>query len=101
MTALLQMSLADGLAAVVGVRYGLGHAYKVFRHTKTYVGSLTFFIIAVALLVVYVQVSNSFLPPLSLVGLAAIATLIENCGVAGLDNLLVPVVVAYGLSLLS
>ncbi len=101
MTALLQMSLADGLAAVVGVRYGLGHAYKVFRHTKTIIGSLTFFLIATLLLVLYLHVGNASIAPLSLLGLAAVATLIENCGVAGLDNLLVPVVVACGLRLLA
>ena len=101
MTALLQMSLADGLAAVVGVRYGLGHAYKVFRHTKTFIGSLTFFVVALLLLVIYQHTGNASLAPLSLVGLAVIATLIENCGVAGLDNLLVPVAVALGLRLLA
>ena len=101
MTALLQMSLADGLAAVIGVRYGLRHSYKVFRHIKTYVGSLTFFVVAILLLVIYVHVGNISLTPLNLVGLAALATLIENCGVAGLDNLLVPAVVAIGLRFLS
>src|SRR5579871_4551335 len=40
--ALLQMSLADGLAAVAGVRYGQGQRYVVFGHTKSFTGTATF-----------------------------------------------------------
>ena len=101
MAALLQMSLADGLAAILGVQFGLKrYAYKVFKHTKTLVGSATFAVISVLILVTFTYVSGMALGPFSIVSLAIVATLIENCGVLGLDNLLVPVVVAAGLRLL-
>jgi phytol kinase len=101
LAALLQMSLADGLAAVVGVQFGLKRtAYRVFGHTKTLVGSTTFALISIAILIGFSYFSHMSLTPLSIAGLALAATLIENCGVRGLDNLLVPVVVALGLRLL-
>jgi phytol kinase len=100
MAAILQMSLADGLAAVIGVRYGQRQAYKVLGHTKTLAGSATFFVISVAILIAFTHYSAFVLGPLQIAGLAAVATVIENFGIQGLDNLLVPVVVAIGLKLL-
>lgn len=97
MAALLQMSLADGLAAVMGVRYGLGRAYKVLGHTKTLIGSATFYIISVTILVAFVHFSTMMLTIPAILALAFAATIIENFGVQGFDNLLVPVVVALGL----
>ena len=101
MAAILQMSLADGLAAIVGVRYGMRGAYKVFGHTKTVIGSVTFLVVAVLILVVYQHMSGVRISSFDIVSLAVFATFIENCGIAGLDNLLVPVVVAVALRLLS
>jgi phytol kinase len=90
---LLQMSLADGLAAVIGVRYGKRQRYNVFGHPKSVVGTLTFFITSLALLIGY----SAFSSPISLVwllGLSAGATVLENLAVGGLDNLLVPLLIA-------
>ncbi len=42
--ALLEMSLADGLAAVVGTRFGNGQRYMVFGSPKSVIGTLTFFV---------------------------------------------------------
>jgi phytol kinase len=100
MAALLQMSLADGFAAVVGVRYGQTHTYKVLGHTKSLVGSATFFAISVIILLAFTHYSYLILAPYELVGLALGATIIENFGIQGLDNLLVPVAIAAGLRLL-
>jgi len=94
MAALLQMSLADGLAAVVGSRWGGKHKYSVLNHPKSLIGTLTFFIISIGLLLIF----NSLFPsPLGigwLIFASLLATLIENFGVGGLDNLLVPLLVA-------
>ena len=101
MVSLLLMSLADGLAAVIGVRYGKGSSYQVFKHPKSVAGSLTFLVIALVLLIGFMHYSHvSFGAPV-LVAIALVATLIENCGVAGLDNLLVPLSAAAVLRLLS
>ena len=95
-TALLQMSLADGFAAVFGIKYGKGQGYQVFGHDKSLVGSLTFFVLSLAILINYnyIVTSGSHLAALSILGISLLTTLIENLGVAGLDNLLVPLLVA-------
>jgi len=100
MAALLQMSLADGMAAVVGVRYGRSQTYKVLGHIKSLAGSATFYVISVCILIAYMHFAGHYIPAPKLVGLSLVATVLENFGVAGLDNLLVPVVVAFGLTLL-
>jgi phytol kinase len=90
---LMQMSLADGFAAVMGVRFGR-QSYLVFSHRKSLVGTLTFFFTSLAILIAYTQLAPVHLGVIFMIGAAALAALIENLGVAGLDNLLVPVVIA-------
>lgn len=94
MASLLQMSLADGLAAVMGVRYGR-QSYLVFAHRKSLVGTMTFFVTAFAILFAYTQAADVHLRLAFMAGSAALAALIENLAVAGLDNLVVPVLVAF------
>jgi len=99
--ALLQMSLADGMAAIVGVEYGIkrGKEYLVFGHPKTLIGTLTFLLISWAILFGY----SADISRLSLVYVASFgagAAIIENLAVAGLDNLLVPLVIAAALTAL-
>jgi phytol kinase len=90
MAALLQMSLADGLAAIVGTTYGKRTRYKFLGHTKSIVGTLTFFVVSVLILVAFSHYGY-LLAPTSIILLAVAASLIENVAVHGLDNLLVPV----------
>jgi dolichol kinase len=95
--ALLHMSLADGLAAVVGDRYGHGSTYHIFGTKKSRLGTLTFLCVSLAILVAFsVQqgVSLGIWLPL----IAAGATILENFAIRGLDNLLIPVFVALLLS---
>lgn len=94
MAALLQMSLADGLAAVVGTRYGGKIRYTVFGHTKTLIGTLTFAVTAIAIMYAFEALSGINLNAPFIISLALGASLIENIGVAGTDNLLIPVLVA-------
>ncbi|HYH35933.1 MAG TPA: hypothetical protein VD706_00330 [Candidatus Saccharimonadales bacterium] len=94
MAALLQMSLADGFAAVMGVRFGR-QSYSMFSHRKTLIGSLTFFVVSTGILVAYTQLADVQLGIAFIAGAAALATVIENFGVGGLDNLLVPLATAF------
>lgn len=96
--ALLQMSLADGLAAIVGLRYGKRSQYKILGTTKSVVGTLTFFIVSLSLLLGYTSVTGVDIPLLYLAALAASTSLIENLGAYGLDNLLVPLMIAFALT---
>ncbi|MFI5270858.1 MAG: diacylglycerol/polyprenol kinase family protein [Candidatus Saccharimonadales bacterium] len=92
--ALLQMSLADGLAAIIGTRFGNKQKYAVFGYTKSIVGTLTFFIVSFSILIVYSYYATSSLPLSWIVGISAVASIIENLAIRGLDNLFVPVAVA-------
>jgi len=95
--ALLQMSIADGLAAVLGVRYGMKHRYHVFGHTKTILGTATFFVVSLVLLLGYGAWSNN-LASLVAVVLSLVATGVENIAVGGLDNLLIPLLIAVAIT---
>lgn len=94
MAAILHVSIADGLAAIIGRRYIRSHGYKVLGQQKTWVGSLAFFntslliVIAVVLLVPELQ----FLPVVMLL-VPVLATAAENLGLYGSDDLLVPLIV--------
>ncbi len=98
--AVLHMGLADGVAALVGTRFGAGNAYKVFGHTKSISGSAAFLTVSLLLVLTYglvVQVA-----PLAaglLLATSLVATALENISVRGLDNLTVPVFVALMLQL--
>jgi phytol kinase len=101
MAALLQMSLADGLAAVVGVRFGRRSQYSVLGHTKSVAGSVTFCVVSFLLLVVLTHYGDVVVPIAALIALPFVAGIVENFGVQGLDNLLVPILIAAVLRSLS
>ena len=93
--ALLQMSLADGLAAVIGTQYGKPNKYQVLGHTKSVIGTLTFFVVSICILLVFSNSNHELLhsPDYFLV-IGVTATILENLVGRGLDNLLVPLLVA-------
>ncbi len=96
--ALLHMALADGFAAIIGTWYGRSTAYLIFGHRKSLVGSATFFMISVALLLVYAVYGNGGgLGLVQIALIATVATLLENIAVRGFDNLSVPLFVAAAL----
>lgn len=93
--ALLQMSLADGLAAITGVRYGGRRRFLVFGRTKSFAGTLTFFVVSTAILWGFDLLGGSpYLGAGYLLFVSFTATLVEGMAVRGLDNLLVPLIVA-------
>lgn len=101
MAAVLHMSLADGVAALVGTAYGKKNSYKVLGHTKSLAGSGAFLAVSLAVLIVYATVEAPALSPLVVVAVALGATALENFAVRGLDNLIVPLFVASALTLVS
>lgn len=95
--AVLHMSLADGFAALMGIRHGKSSQYKVFGNTKSLVGTMTFLIISLGLITTYSYLAM----PLAVHQIALLALLLtglENVGVRGFDNFLVPITVALILS---
>ncbi|MCW2763282.1 MAG: phytol kinase [Marmoricola sp.] len=97
--ALLHMSMADGMAALVGTSCGKKNSYKVFGHKKSVAGSAAFLGVSMLLLLFYATVTPSGLSPIVVVGTAITAMALENIAVRGLDNLFVPVLVAGALIL--
>lgn len=94
--AILHLSLADGLAAIVGVKYGEKSGYKVLGHYKTLLGTAVFFV--TSLVITYWVVLNGpaafeVHAAILLLGLPVIATIAENLAVNGTDNIVVPVIV--------
>lgn len=98
MAALLHMSLADGLAAVIGVRYGKKNRYSVLGHVKSFTGTLTFLSISLVILIGYSVGTDTPISPLVLIGTSLVAAILENVSTRGLDNITVPVWIAIVLS---
>ena len=96
--ALLHMSLADGLAAIIGTRYGKRSQYHIVGHAKSLVGSATFVVVSLVILFAYGLVAGVTLQPYVLLAIALSAAAVENVGVLGLDNLLVPILIAVTLN---
>jgi phytol kinase len=95
---LLMMSLADGLAAVIGTRYGRDNKYHLLGHNKSVVGTATFLVVAVAILVGYSMWSAAGLAwPIIAFG-AVSAAVLENISPFGLDNIAVPLFIGILLS---
>jgi phytol kinase len=88
--ALLQMSLADGFAAIVGTRFGRDNKYHVLGHTKSVVGTATFVIVSVLLLLGYNTFNSHDISVAAILLASTGAALLENISPLGLDNLTVP-----------
>lgn len=102
--AMLQVSLADGLAAVAGVTYGEKHGkYYLFTQPKTVVGSAVFLGVSAIILAIGLFASSYFVDPTQMWPLVVMLPLmlvcVENLAVFGLDNLALPLVTLGVLSL--
>ncbi len=91
---MLQMGLADGLAAIIGLHYGRGNTYKILGHKKSLAGTSTFFVCSLAIIIVGSILANFHLSWYLVLTVAILATIIENLALWGLDNLFLPIVVA-------
>lgn len=99
--AILHLSLADGLAAIAGKKYGVMH-YRVGEHTRSIIGSFAFLIISFGLCVFAFVVLRDEIPGISL-GVFAVtpflATAVESISRHGLDNVFIPLAVVFALAL--
>lgn len=88
---ILVMALGDGLASIIGQRYGK-QKFSILGGQKSYVGSATFFLITMFIgLAVLVIFGISALPAIVFsISMAAILTAVEACLSYGLDNLVLP-----------
>ncbi len=96
--AMLHLSLADGLAAIVGTLYGDSNSYKVLGETRSLAGNLTFFFCSVAIMLFYTIAGDNSYSGLTIVVLPVLATVVENFAIKGTDNLIIPLMVALVLT---
>lgn len=96
--AMLHLSIADGLAAIVGLAYGENNSYRIMGRTKSLAGSLAFFFASVAIMLWYVAFSGSDYGAVTLLWLPVAATIAENLSGEGTDNLVIPLLVALVLT---
>ena len=92
--AILNVSLADGLAAIIGKRYGSRWHYKVITQDKTVVGTMTFWLVSLivsAICLIFGRNQFTFNDYLMLILiLPPIMAALENFSFYGIDNLTVP-----------
>lgn len=102
--AILTLALADGFAAITGRTVGKKWGYKVFGQTKTVIGSMVFWLVAMCVLGVGIALigdSISFAKyALLVIFLPPVLTILENVAISGTDNIVIPiaVLIAFGLS---
>lgn len=95
---MLFLSVADGMAAIVGLLWGDENQYKVFGHVKSVAGSLAFFFSAVLICIAYTMFSGTTQSVTVLLWLPVVATIAENLAVNGTDNLVIPLLAALVLT---
>lgn len=91
------MGYGDGLAAVIGRRFGL-MKYHIFGNTKSYVGSLTMLIVSFLVCTVILWAATPVFWGIILLQaliLAVFATIVEAVSPFGLDNLTVPLLTFF------
>jgi dolichol kinase len=96
--AMLHLSLADGLAAVVGLGWGEHNSYRVLGHAKSVAGSVAFFICSMLIMIVYVAFSKATADAVTLLWLPVVATVAENLAIKGTDNMVIPLLVGLALT---
>lgn len=96
--AMLHLALADGFAAIVGVLWGDDNRYKVFGHTRSLAGSLTFFFISMIIMIFYVVYSGAQYSSVTVLWLPVMATIAENLSIKGTDNIVIPLLVTLVLT---
>ena len=91
---ILIMAWGDGLAALIGQRFGR-HPYQVWGEKKSIEGSLTMFLVSLAvslpLLLLVGPSGNIWLSGVTAIATAIVATGLEAVSKLGIDNLTVPI----------
>lgn len=93
--AILEVAVADGVAALAGSSYGKGWAYKVMGYKKTVIGTMVFWIATASILTPGLLAAHDIFSfndyYYLLLLLPPALTLIENVAILGIDNLIIPV----------
>ncbi len=103
--AILQLALADSLAALAGQKWGSRWQYQVLGQLKTVVGTMAFWIVSFLILGIGGLFAHNNLDYgqylLVLAVLPPILTILENLSILGADNLTVPIATVVALNLIT
>lgn len=99
--ALLQMTLADSAAAIIGQKYGKNNKYKLWNQYKSIVGSTTFLVVSLVILLTYGLLASGNHLTVNLVFIAISLIIVENLSIYGSDDLTVPIIAAIMLRFLT
>lgn len=91
-SSVLMMGFGDGLAALIGSRFGR-HGYSFIGGKKSLEGTLTMFAVSLTILLVVYPEGPWYVSLL----IAIFATLLENITPLGFDNITVPLISAFAL----
>lgn len=101
--AILNMALADGVAALVGTALHNRSKYGVFHQIKTLAGSAAFWLMSFCILAVGLLFAVDLIPyenyKLLIILLPPVLTVTEAVTIKGFDNISVPVVALIALNL--
>ncbi len=87
--AILQVAIADGFAAVVGLRYSK-KLYKILGHTKSIIGTSTYFLLSFLIVVVTVRMGHLYVSSAVYIFVPLLMTALENVSGYGTDNAILP-----------
>lgn len=90
---LFTMAYGDGLAALVGQRYGK-HGYVLFKNKKSFEGSLTMFAVSLITCIAFQYFSAVPVNLITALLVAVVATVVEAISPHGIDNLFIPILVS-------
>lgn len=98
--AILNLSLADGLAGIIGKNYGKSSGYKVFGYSKSVAGTVSFWLASLAILLVANHFGDLNIGITTIILLPILTAIVENIGILGADNIAVPLLVVLSLRLI-
>lgn len=97
MIAMLNLALGDGLAALIGEKFGKSNRYKILNNQKSIIGSSTFLL--ASLLILFMAINLNYLDfKFPLLFLPLILLTAENFFSKGVDNLVIPIIVVVFLT---
>jgi phytol kinase len=90
-TGILVMAWGDGLAAIVGQKWGR-HPYKILGNSKSVEGTATLLLVSYIITTIILYIAHGNLPIVWLVGIpvAIVAVILESISQFGLDNISLP-----------
>ncbi len=91
---LLVMAFGDGLAGIIGAKFN-SYTWKILGQSKSVLGTFTMLLVTFITLISIAYISKTELNILIIFYIALIATILEQFGPWGLDNLSVPISVSY------